>query len=112
MWGDLGRQREGRDRKVHLTAYYMPSTLQDTLLISQKLANLFLPTQDFSFNRGSVTTNGIMLQVSPCQLIPGMPKWWREDNAMSKGMVPLTFPCNSRNPLVDFIHFFFTSLLV
>ena len=62
MWGDLGRQREERDRKVQLTAYYMPGTLQDTLLISQKLANLlFLPTQDFPFNRGSVTTNGIML---------------------------------------------------
>lgn len=79
MWGEWGRQREGKDRKVHLSAYCMPGTLQDTLCIIQKLANLlFSPTQGFPFSRGSVTTNGIM-QESPGQLIPGILKLWRED---------------------------------
>lgn len=80
MGGDLGRQREGRDRKVHLSAYYMPGTLQDTSCIIQKLANLlFSPTLDFPFSRGSVTTNDIMLREAPGQLIPGILKLWRED---------------------------------
>ena len=71
MWGDLGRQREGRGRKVHLSAYYMPGTLQDNLCIIQKLANLlFSPTQGFPFSRSSVTTWRRQWQPTPV-LLPG-----------------------------------------
>ena len=72
----------------------MPGTLQDTLCVIQKLANLlFSPTQGFPFSRGSVTTNGIMLQESPGQLIPGILKLWREDTLCpQKWYIWLSYP--------------------
>lgn len=66
---DLGWQRERRDRKVHLIAYYMLGTLKDTLHTLDKSWPIFssFPPMKGSFTKGSFTTIGIMLQVSPCQ---------------------------------------------
>lgn len=97
MWGDLGREREGRDGKLHLSAYHIPGTLQDTLYTLAKSLPIssHLLSKVFHFNRGSVTTDGIMPQASPCQSIQACPggERWREDkhNVQGEGTLKLNF---------------------
>lgn len=43
MWDDLGREREGRDRKLYLSAYDMSGSLQDTLYTLAKSLSLSSP---------------------------------------------------------------------